>query len=234
MQLYKTNDGSFSLYNEDYKDYYHSLKDGAILETLYKHIFPSFSHHLKIESNKEDFTTSTITRKSLRILDICFGLGYNSFFSLAYAKRLGINISIYSPELDFNLLKRLYGFCFPKVLNNYLDIKNVLDSILECGKYEEDKLSLELFIGDARDYIQGFQDGYFDIIYQDAFSPSKNARLWSEEHFKSLYRILAQNGIITTYSSAANIRIRANNAGFMVEKHKFGTLKEGSIFLKPA
>lgn len=236
----QTNDGSFSLYNEAYKDYYHSPKDGAILETLYKHIFPAFYHHLNysifsplnMQDSILDSSVLNSYQKPLRILDICFGLGYNSLFSLCFAKKFNIEVAIYSPELDLELLNNLKLFSYPKILNNYLDIKNILDSILKYGRYEEEELSLELFIGDALDYVAGFSGNYFNIIYQDAFSPSKNAALWSEEYFKILYKILAKNGIITTYSSASNVRDRAKNAGFKIEAVKYGNLKEGSVFLK--
>lgn len=241
----QTNDGSFSLYNEAYKDYYHSPKDGAILETLYKHIFPAFYHHLSYPifsllnmqdstfyKNSLDSSLLHSYQKPLKILDICFGLGYNSLFSLCFAKRFDIEVAIYSPELDLELLNNLKLFSYPKILNNYLDVKNILDSILEHGRYEKEGLSLELFIGDAEDYVARFSNNYFNIIYQDAFSPSKNMALWSEAYFKILYKILDKNGIITTYSSASNIRNRARNAGFKTEAMKNGKLKEGSIFLK--
>ncbi|WP_181646809.1 MnmC family methyltransferase [Helicobacter sp. 16-1353] len=217
MKYVKTNDGSISAYNDKYDDYYHSQKDGAILETLYKHIIPSFS---------------IVDKTSLKILDICFGLGYNSLFTLAYAKKFNINVEIFSPEKDILLLDGLRNFKYPKILYNYLDINNILHSITQSKKYNQSNLSLYVFKGDASIYLQQFKDGFFDIIYQDAFSPSKNNELWSESHFRELYRILHNDGVITTYSSSSFVRKNAFLCGFFVFNMKYFKLKQGSIFTK--
>jgi len=60
----QTADGSFTAYSEIFDEHYHSVKDGALKETLYKHIYPAF----KLTPKKESY----------KILDICFGLGFNS------------------------------------------------------------------------------------------------------------------------------------------------------------
>ena len=59
----KTKDGSFSLRSLFYKENFHSLK-GALEETKIKFTSPSDLRRFK--------------DKSLNVLDICFGLGYNS------------------------------------------------------------------------------------------------------------------------------------------------------------
>ena len=45
MEFIKTNDGSYTLYSEQYTQHYHSSFDGALKETIYKHISPAFLHH---------------------------------------------------------------------------------------------------------------------------------------------------------------------------------------------
>lgn len=217
MKYVKTSDGSISAYSDKYDDYYHSKKDGAILETLYKYIIPSFSF---------------VNKNPLRILDICFGLGYNSLFTLTYAKKYNINIEIFSPEMDISLLEELPYFKYPKILYNYLDVNEIFQSINKDEIYSKSNLSLSVFKGDATIYLQQFGNNFFDIIYQDAFSPSKNKELWDKNHFKELYRILDSKGIVTTYSSSESIRKIAYLCGFCVFGMKFFTFKEGSVFLK--
>ncbi|MDE6887021.1 MAG: hypothetical protein K2P17_08315 [Helicobacteraceae bacterium] len=167
-----------------------------------------------------------------RILDICFGLGYNSFFTIAYAKRLGLRVEIYAPESDLDLLKKLNSLKYPKILSNYLDLRDILDSISNGVDYQNEDAKLVVFKGNAIDFISNFSDNFFDIIYQDAFSPTKNKELWSVEYFKSLFRILKIKGIISTYSSASQIRQNAAISGFYVKNAKFPTLKNGSFFFK--
>ncbi|WP_181881762.1 tRNA (5-methylaminomethyl-2-thiouridine)(34)-methyltransferase MnmD [Helicobacter sp. MIT 14-3879] len=214
MDYCKTSDGSFSLYNREYKDYYHSLKDGAILESLYKHIIPTFN----LQNIKE----------GLNILDICFGLGYNSFFSLLYAKRYNFSINIYSVEKDIALLQKLKYFKYPKILQNNFSLPLLLESKIF---YFSDS-TLRIFIGDALSYIKKLKLDSFDIIYQDAFSPSKNDELWSNDYFKTLFLLLKDNGVISTYTSSKKIRNICMNCGFNVYDMRCGTLKNGTILSK--
>ena len=232
MNPLPTKDGSFSLYSEKYRDFYHSTKDGAILETLYKHIIPTFA--LVCDSpNRKD-----LAQNPIKILDICFGLGYNALFSLAFAKKCGIAVKIYSVEL--HLLESLRDFAYPKILSHYLPLREILDSLFLRGAWESENLSLYLHKGDAKNYLQNLADSAndtsesqtFDIIYQDAFSPTKNAELWDESHFQNLYALLKNNGAISTYSSSPKVRQTCQSVGFQVYDMKCGHLKNGTLLRK--
>lgn len=61
---YFTNDGSVGLYNPDFDDIYHSA-DGALTEAYEKFIYPI------------DFDT-LLAKDNIRVLDICYGIGYNT------------------------------------------------------------------------------------------------------------------------------------------------------------
>lgn len=229
QNLLKTQDGSFSLYNETYRDFYHSTKDGAILETLYKHIIPTFGLVCEKLDSAPDFA---IDSAPIKVLDICFGLGYNALFTLAFAKHLNIAVSIHSVEL--HLLENLRDFCYPKILFRYLPVREILDALFLRGAWECGNLYISLHKGDARDYLAHLvrQNYAFDIIYQDAFSPSKNAELWDETHFQNLFTLLKNNGAISTYSSAKKVREICQSVGFQVYNMKWGNLKNGTILCK--
>ncbi len=62
---YFTNDGSVGLFSPDADDIYHSTY-GALTEAYEKFILPS---------NIKDFLKKN---NEIKILDICFGIGYNS------------------------------------------------------------------------------------------------------------------------------------------------------------
>ena len=94
-KLVTTNDGSHTLFSLKYNQHFHNTEDGGFSEALHKHIIPAFSH--------------SYNKKELNILDICFGLGYNTFATIYYILKnnLDIKLNIYSPELDFDLIKSL-------------------------------------------------------------------------------------------------------------------------------
>lgn len=221
LELKTSADGSFSAYNAVFDECYHSLKDGALQESLYKHIIPAFSACENLEN--------------MRILDICFGLGYNTLASLYYRQihTLPVNLHIYSPELDGSLLTNLIDFPYPEEFS-HLPLREIVCALRDRGIYEDAHTHIEVRLIDAREYVQQLPTESIDVVYQDAFSPKKNPELWSEEYFAQLYRILAPNGILTTYSQSTAIRKNALACGFVVYDcvHNEGLVRGGSVMSK--
>jgi len=71
-KMVESEDGSFTAYSSEFDEHYHSTRDGALHESLYKHVVPAFEHH----KDKDE----------LSILDICFGLGFYPRDALLYAR----------------------------------------------------------------------------------------------------------------------------------------------------
>ena len=200
-----TKDGSNTLFSKLYNQHYHNPDDGAIDESLTKHIIPTFTFH----KNK----------KELNILDICFGIGYNTFSTIYYIleNNLNIKLNIYSPELDENLVKSLSNFEFPKEFDS---IKHIINSVTETSKYEDENIKIEVFLGDARTYIKSLPKEFFDIVYQDAFSSEVNFELWTKEYFDDIYKLCKNDCIISSYAVATPIRLSQYEAGFFIYEHR--------------
>ncbi len=244
-------DSSFSIYNANYKQSYHSKSLGAYTETLLKHIYPSlffqshgsfckpivqkaflqhvdsmqtyYKHNATIDILPYILQTfmppmHTFLCRPLRILDICFGLGYNAMLSLAYFKEC----EIYSPEKDY-LLQELCAFPY----HNIPYSKIVLHALHKYSYYKRDKQILYYLYGDALTYLAQCKMGYFDIVFQDAFSQQHNPELWDISYFQKLYYITKSPCIITTYAKARCVLEAAKAAGFYVLKYAWG-----SIFFK--
>lgn len=197
-----TKDGSHTLFSTHYNQHYHNVDDGAIQEALYKHVIPALSFH----SNKTH----------LRILDICFGLGYNTFATLYYIvkNRLNIQVTIYSPELDKKLIQSLQTFIYPK---EFEIIAPIIQHLLTYHTYTSDQFHIELFLGNAREYIKTLKN--IDVVYQDAFSSEVNRELWSVEYFKDIFNLCNKTAIVTTYAIATPIRLSLFEAGFEIYEH---------------
>ena len=82
MKLVETKDGSFTVFNESLNEHYHSLS-GALEEAFEKHVKP-----LQIKSG-------------MKLLDFCFGIGYNSIAALYGHK----NIEITALEIDLKIVQ---------------------------------------------------------------------------------------------------------------------------------
>jgi spermidine synthase len=72
-------------------------------------------------------------------------------------------------------------------------------------------------INDARQSIKEDKNIY-NLIFLDAFTPSKCPCLWSYDFFKELYNHLEEDGMILTYSNSAQVRNAFLNSGFFVGK----------------
>jgi len=205
IELVTTKDGSNTLYSKEYSQYYHCCDDGALYESLAKHIFPAF-----------DYIKNTGT---INILDICFGLGYNTLATLYYIKKhnLDIKVNIYSPELDGKLLKSLHEFQYPK---EFEGLSEIIKAIVNNGSYKDEMCNIEVYHGDARKYLKQLREEkvQFDIVYQDPFSSDVNKTLWTIEYFKDIYSLLKKEGIVTTYSIATPIRLSMSENGFFIHE----------------
>lgn len=172
--------------------------------------------------------STTTSLDEITILDICFGLGFNTLATIYYVKQHNIRakINIYSPELDRQLIKSLKYFTYP---TEFEDLKVIVNSLVLHGRYDDDSLHLELFVGDAREYILKFEDNMFDIIYQDAFSPSTNPTLWTQEYFRDIARIIKKTGVLTTYSIALPTRLALYENGFSVYIHSGENFRDSTL-----
>ena len=209
-QEIKTKDDTFTLKSSEYNECYHS-SEGALKETYYKHVA------VAVDLMKD------IEEEEIRILDICFGLGYNTFVTVLNRPK-NKKLKIFSPELDLELIKSLKNFKYPKEFDK---IKHIIQTVSENLYYKDEFVEIEVANENARKYIKKLKN--IHIVYQDAFSPKVNRELWTIEYFRDLKHILNKNGVITTYSVATPVRCAFYKLGFKIFTHKFDIIRKGSI-----
>jgi len=199
-ELILCEDGTHTLFSKEFNEPYHSTKDGALHESLEKHVKPALSIH----KNK----------CSLTILDICFGLGYNTFSTIYYIKKyhLKTKVHILSPEFDEELIHSLVTFEYPPEFDT---IKSIIKAVSEKLCYEDEQFKIEILLGDARKTVPQIEEK-IDVIYQDAFSPLHNPLLWTTEFFHDMVKLTNNDAILTTYSTAAAIRLALYENGFLI------------------
>lgn len=201
-QAIQSEDGSFTAYSTQFEEHYHSTKDGALHESLSKHVLPALKH--------------TQDRDEITILDICFGLGFNTLATLYALKGSNKKINIYSPEFDKELITSLKYFRYP---DDFDDFTEIIKALSEAQKYESENLNIYIYLGDAREFVRETKLR-FDVVYQDAFSPKSNPLLWTSEYFKDISSLMKDDGILTTYSISLPTRISLNENGLRVYLHE--------------
>ena len=194
MKKYVTEDGSITLFNPAYEDYYHS-KSGALEEAFEKFVKPCKINEMK---------------GPIKILDIGFGLGYNAIAAIDSTDN---EIEIISLEKEF--IPDLPDLK-PKLKHYWIIEKLEYDPITKSYLYEDKRIHLKIKIGDAVNLIKTINDK-FDAVFLDPFSPAKNPELWTLEFFKDIKQRMKQGAILATYSYAKKIRNNLSKAGFVVK-----------------
>ena len=195
MRQISTNDDSITFHNEEYDETYHSIS-GAKEEAIKK-----FAEPCEISSLQK-----------ATILDICFGLGYNSAAALDLFQ--GTGIEIVAIENDLEIINKIPTIDAPFTTYGLIQLlaeeKEVLIDI-------KNHVHLKLIIEDARKTILSLPGNHFTTIFLDPFSPKKCPELWTEEFFKEIYRVSKKGAILATYSCARSVRDNLKSAGFHVK-----------------
>lgn len=215
--MVKTGDGSYTLYLHDYDEHMHSLS-GAYEEALLKHVRPSRI----LNANKT----------MLHVLDVGFGLGYNILALLVEIERVGYRgtLTIVSLEKERSLLPALRSIRFDDSRDR---IYSSIQRAYITGSCDINSVSISVLFGDARKLILPLPDNTFDAVFFDPFSPSRNPELWSVDLFREIYRSMNDNAVLTTYSSASQVRAALLEAGFLIGRGPaVGGKREGTLAAK--
>ncbi|MBW3000630.1 hypothetical protein KY341_02010 [Candidatus Woesearchaeota archaeon] len=197
MKQVITKDGSITFHSEEYDETYHSVS-GAVEEAFKKFVEPA----LEFVKGKQE----------VRILDIGFGLGYNSAAAMdrILEANLHCEITIIGLEKDKEILDKI------KELKPMIMTYHAIQEMVENNyKYNREGIKINLMVCDAVKAIKKVK-GKFDIILHDPFSPKRNPELWTEAFFKELRKHIKKEGVLTTYSCAGEVRRNLKKAGFKV------------------
>ncbi len=196
-----TKDGSVTLRSHIFQENFHSL-EGALKETEIKFINPS--------------DLRRFNDKSLNVLDICFGLGYNSASLFNNLIRQNSFMKWYALEidkkpLDFSIRNKSFQKLWhPKVLKIFKELS-------KNSKYKDQSFVCDILWGDAREKIKNIPANIkFDLIYLDGFSPQKCPQVWSVEFLSKVTQKLNPNGYLITYSCSAAIRRTLKDFGLNI------------------
>lgn len=110
--------------------------------------------------------------------------------------------SLYQWFKTFNLHNIYYRY-ITKRYKNRLKSYNLEDIIFEIKNEDARKTIIE-------------DNNRYNLIFLDAFTPSKCPCLWSYEFLKELYNHLEDNGMLLTYAASPSIRAAMIEAGFYI------------------
>ena len=185
IEIFKTQDGSIGLYNKKLDEIYHS-KFGAKTESFEKFIEPAL----------------ILNNKPLKILDICYGIGYNTKTALENFNEIEL---IDCVEIDKELVLKSAEFEYSEKINN------IIKENLNKPDF------IHFYIKDVRKIIKKLNKKY-DIIFHDGFAPHKQPQLWSEDLIKEITNKMDYNSLYCTYNHSKPVLGALYKAGLYIGK----------------
>jgi tRNA U34 5-methylaminomethyl-2-thiouridine-forming methyltransferase MnmC len=199
-----TADGSFTFFSAEFDEAFHS-RQGARLEAEQKFIQPTQ-------------LAPKAQRPTVSILDVCYGLGYNTAAALEtiWAVNPACQVEWVGLELNPEVPKAAIAH---NLLVGWADpIPQLLNAIAADLEWKSDCLHAQLLLGDARQTIQQIYQAGFraDAIFLDPFSPPHCPQLWTVEFLACVAGCLKPDGKLATYSCAAAVRTALIEAGLQI------------------
>ena len=204
LKIIKTSDGSDTIFNEDLKETYHSL-NGSIKESELVYI-----------KNGLEFFLDKKTADSVRVLEIGFGTGLNFLLTKIFIEKRNEKLFYHTLEpfpLPSGLIKKINYI--EKLGEGYRDIfdkshrsrPNEIVNLNEKITFLRSDLTLESIKFSKK----------YDVIYFDAFAPSRQPEIWEKENLKKIYSHMNLNSILVTYCSGGQFKRDLREVGFDVD-----------------
>ncbi|MEO0042673.1 MAG: hypothetical protein RL329_2121 [Bacteroidota bacterium] len=205
--LITTEDGSHSVYTEQFDATYHS-RHGAIRETL----------HVFIEAALRPVLVQKPAE--IRILEMGFGTGLNAWMTFLETRSHEIPIfydTIEAFPLPSEIARQLN---YPQ-LTASTDLENIF------FKMHDAPALVPILLSDVKapfifkKYLQTIEsidfDSNTDIIYYDAFAPQAQPHLWEFVILNKMFQTLKSGGVFVTYCAQGAFKRILKQIGFKVE-----------------
>lgn len=203
LKLIITSDGSHSLLNEELNETYHSVH-GAIQE----------SSHVFIKNGLE-YVLQRNSTAPLLVFEVGFGTGLNALLTLQHAVANQIKIHYTSIEeypLREEIWAQLNYATMVGLTREFEDLHRstwgVVQAVTPCFSLLKLNVALQQF---------ELAPNAYDLVYYDAFAPSKQPELWYIEMLDKICRGLKPGGIIVTYCARGQLKRDLRDLGLAVE-----------------
>lgn len=201
VSVIETQDGSHSLHSDQFGVSYHS-KYGAIQES--QHVFLKMGLGAVLPA-----------KDSVRVFEMGFGSGLNTFLTMLAAERAGKQIYYEAAEAFPLTVEQAGQLNYATQLSaSQADFEALHQA--EWGKQNQISPNFQLL-----KWHNSLQEapltGQFDVVYYDAFAPRAQPELWELPILKKVYDSMASGGVFVTYCAKGVVKRTMKEIGFSVE-----------------
>ena len=202
QSLILTEDGSHSLYSNQFNQQYHSYQ-GALNESLHIYIDLGLGPVLRESANP------------VSVFEMGFGTGLNALLAWQLADQL-------KKQVHYTTVEAFPVSLQEASLLNYETLTNKPGflKLHELPWNEDHRLSDYFLFRKQETTLEKYTPNQlFDVIFYDAFDPKAQPELWTEEVFVKIAAQTKSLGVLVTYSSKGIVKRALRTAGFEVKRH---------------
>lgn len=205
-RIIETQDGSHSLYVPDLNETYHSFH-GAIQES--QHVFIRMGLHYYLDLHRTN---------KLKILEIGFGTGLNALltFKDLVPKKLKTWYDTIEPyPIDENIWSKLNYVEQLEMTEN----GDVFEHMHKCDWDTKTELTEGYLFTKFKSTLEDINlvENHYDVVYFDAFAPSKQPDLWKPELLDKVIDSLKEEGVFVTYCAQGQFKRDIKETGLIIE-----------------
>jgi tRNA U34 5-methylaminomethyl-2-thiouridine-forming methyltransferase MnmC len=203
VEIITTSDGSHSLLNRELNETYHSVH-GAVQESIHVFIKNGFDHLLQ-NANPEN----------MAILEIGFGTGLNALLTMQHAASLKNQITYTSLEA-YPVAEEIWSkLNYP----SSAEMQTFFKDLHQASWNTEVSITPNFKLTKLHQTLQHttLAAASFDLVYFDAFAPSKQPEMWTLEMLGKVVDRMRQEAVFVTYCAKGQLKRDLKSLGLTVE-----------------
>ena len=200
IHIIDTADGSHSLFHEALNETYHS-RHGAIQESSHVFLKNGYDHH---------------QRTPISVLEYGFGTGLNALLTAVQADRMDRHTS-YTTLEAFPLTRNITEAINYAEKVNHPQSHEWFKSLHELPWERAESVHDRFMLKKIHIPFEDFEtDELFDLVYYDAFAPSRQPELWGKNMLAKVCKLINSGGMFVTYSAMGQLKRDLKDLGLAV------------------
>ncbi len=205
LKVISTRDGSSTIYNQELNETYHSMH-GAITESKHVFIKEGLDHYVERNGYKGVFN----------VFEVGFGTGLNA--TLAYEWASQKETKVYYETIEAYPLSDEVVYSL-NYFHDAEDSQSLLHQLHQCEWDKTVEINNLFSIQKVKHQLNlyAIPSNKFDIVFYDAFAPSKQPEMWEFELINKVIEGLKSNGVFVTYCAKGQLKRDLKAMGCEVE-----------------